>query len=92
MSEPYILPGGLAAVLAFVFMPPLLLALVGHLICLRGRFTQAALAFGATLIGSLLLGAVLFASSALPAWLGVQDLSALEALGRLCHSRLLSSR
>ena len=75
MGEHYILPGELAAVLAFVFLPPLLLALVGHLIFLRGRFTQAALAFGATLVGSLLLGAVLFASSALPAWLGIRDLN-----------------
>ena len=75
MSEHYILPGELAALMTFVFVPPLLLALVGHLIFLRGSFRQVALAFGVTLVASLLLGvsAVLFASSAFPTWLGIRD-------------------
>ena len=76
MSEHYILPGELSSLLAFVLFPPLLFALIGQLIFLRGRFRLAALAFGVTLVGSLLVvvGVVLFTSSAFPMWLGIRDL------------------
>ncbi len=77
MNGHYILPGELASLIAFLFVPPLLIALVGQLLFLRGRPGLAALAFITTAVGSVLIGAgwILFAPSILPRWLGVQDLN-----------------
>lgn len=73
MNGHYILPGELVALMAFVFAPPLLLALAGQLLFLRGRLRIAALTFIATCVASLLIGAALLPIP-LPQWLGIQDL------------------
>ena len=75
MSEHYILPGELAALIVFVFLPPLLLALLAQVVLLRGRLARTAFAFLTTAVSSVVIGTVLllFASPGLPAWLGMRD-------------------
>ena len=71
----YLLPGELAAIVAFLFAPPLLLAYVGQtvLFAMRGAFahgrvSRAMAAYVATTLGSLAVGAVLHQLA--PSWLG----------------------
>ena len=72
MSDHYILPGELVALMIFVFAPPLLLALVGQVLFLRRRLSLAGVAFAITCVTSILIGFGLL-SVGLPRWLGVHD-------------------
>ena len=81
MNDEYILPGELAALVAFWFIPPLLVALAGQVwfFSARGLFQDHMWrAFGAIALTALLsvvvgISALLVSPKLLPPWLGVTD-------------------
>jgi hypothetical protein len=79
VNDDYILPGELAVLVVFLFVPPLLLVLAGQAWFLwrrRVRAGQVVRLLCATAAASVLLGVplFLFGSAFLPYWLRMQDL------------------